>query len=243
MNARAEIFPGLRDDLFEVAPVAANVPKKPPSRVWAPDQYAEQQIRGLVRRIFFPGWPKPARQVVFSAVDEGRDAGGICMQVARTLEIQTPGTVCVVEANRKGLELENTYGGTTGDPVSAVPKTGWLRKSSRQISDRLWFMPLEAFLGEDKTELSASWLRGRMGQLRLDFDYTVVHAAPAGRSTEVALLGQVSDGVILVLEANGTRRIAAQQSRAMLQTANVRLLGAVLSERTFPIPEALYRKL
>jgi hypothetical protein len=243
MNARAEIFPGLNDDVFDVAQAAAVVPKKPPASVWEPDHYAEQQIRGLVRRIFFPGWPKPARQVVFSAVDEGRDVGGICMQVARSLETQTRGTVCVVEANRKGLELDSTYGGTTGDPVSAVPKTGYLRKSPRQISERLWFMPLEAFLGEDQTELSASWLRGRMGQLRLDFDYTVVHATPAGRSTEAALLGQVSDGVILVLEASATRRIAAQQSRAMLQTANVRLLGAVLSERTFPIPEAIYRKL
>ena len=243
MNARAEIFPGLRGEPFEPAPAAVLVPKKPLSSVWEPAQYAEQQIRGLVRRIFFPGWPRPARQVVFSAVDQSHDVGGICIQVARTLETQTPGTVCVVEANRNGLELENTYGRTTGEPVSVVPRAGWLRKSSRQVSARLWFMPLEVFIGEDQTELSASWLRGRMGQLRLDFDFTVVHAAPAGRSTEAALLGQVSDGVILVLEANATRRIAAQQSRAMLQTANARLLGAVLSERTFPIPEALYRQL
>src|SRR5689334_2744749 len=100
MNARAEIFPGLRDQLFEPAPAAVLVPKKPSSSVWEPDQYAEQQIRGLVRRIFFPGWPRPARQVVFSAVDESHDVGSICVQVARTLEMQTPGTVCVVEANR-----------------------------------------------------------------------------------------------------------------------------------------------
>ena len=149
----------------------------------------------------------------------------------------------MVEANREALELTNVYGRTTGDPISVEPKAGWLRKSSRQVSDRLWFMPMEAFLGEDETELSASWLRGRMGQLRLDFDYTVLHAPPTGRSSEAALLGQLSDGVILVLEASSTRRIAAQQSRAMLQTANARLLGAVLSERTFPIPEGIYRKL
>ena len=240
MNARAEIFPGLKDDFLNVAPVT--VSKKPPTSVSEPDEYAEQ-IRGLVRRVFFPGWPRPARQVVFSAVDEGRDVGGICMKVARALEQQTPGTVCVVEASRQGSELERAYGGTADDPVSAVPRTGWLRQSSRQVSDRLWYMPLEAFLGEDQAELSASWLHGRMGQLRLDFDYTVVHAAPSGRSTEAALLGQVTDGVILVLDAGATRRIAAQQSRATLQTANSRLLGVVLSKRTFPIPEALYRKL
>jgi hypothetical protein len=29
----------------------------------------------------------------------------------------------------------------------------------------------------------------------------------------------------------------------MLQTANIRVLGAVLSGRTFPIPEGIYHKL
>jgi hypothetical protein len=29
----------------------------------------------------------------------------------------------------------------------------------------------------------------------------------------------------------------------LLQAANARLLGTVLSERTFPIPERIYRKL
>ena len=243
MSTRAELFHGLKGGIFETAVPRLRLAESRSRVLWDPDQFAAQQIRGLVRRIFFPGWPRPARQVVFSAVDRGRDIGGICMQIAHALETQTPGTVCLVEANHEALELTNTYGRTTGDPISVEPKTGCLRKSSRQVSERLWFMPIETFLGENESELSASWLRGRIGQLRLDFDYTVLHAPPAGQSSEAALLGHLSDGVILVLEAGSTRRIAAQQSRAMLQTANARLLGAVLSGRTFPIPEGQYRRL
>jgi Mrp family chromosome partitioning ATPase len=49
--------------------------------------------------------------------------------------------------------------------------------------------------------------------------------------------------MVLVLEANSTRRAGAQKVKEKLHSANARLLGAVLSERTFPIPETIYKKL
>jgi Mrp family chromosome partitioning ATPase len=47
----------------------------------------------------------------------------------------------------------------------------------------------------------------------------------------------------LVLEANSTRREAALQVAENLRAANIRILGAVLNKRTFPIPETLYNRL
>jgi Mrp family chromosome partitioning ATPase len=46
-----------------------------------------------------------------------------------------------------------------------------------------------------------------------------------------------------VLEARSTRKFAAQRVKSMLNSANARLLGTILTERTFPIPERIYRKL
>jgi Mrp family chromosome partitioning ATPase len=51
------------------------------------------------------------------------------------------------------------------------------------------------------------------------------------------------DGVILVLKAHATHRAVAQKVKETLQAANVRVLGVVLSGRTFPIPESFYRRL
>jgi protein-tyrosine kinase len=53
----------------------------------------------------------------------------------------------------------------------------------------------------------------------------------------------MADGVILVVEANSTRREMARTAKETFDDANVKLLGAILNNRTFPIPEALYRKL
>jgi Mrp family chromosome partitioning ATPase len=53
-------------------------------------------------------------------------------------------------------------------------------------------------------------------------------------------LGQVADGVVLILEANATRRESAMKVADHLRSMHVKLLGAVLNKRTFPIPQTLY---
>jgi Mrp family chromosome partitioning ATPase len=57
------------------------------------------------------------------------------------------------------------------------------------------------------------------------------------------LLSRWTDGVVLVLEANATRRDAARRVKEILNAANVSVLGVVLNNRTFPIPDVLYRRL
>jgi len=208
---------------------------------WDPDCFAEAQIRGMVRQLFLPGWPKPAHQVVFSAVDRDTDIGGICLQVGQVLSTQVSGITCVVEANLPHLATDCAV--QSDEPICSQKRFGSLRDSSHQLSSKLWLVPMAVFLGESENGFSAAWLRGRLAELSLEFDYTVLHGPAAGVGSEAALLGHLCDGVVLVLEANLTRRVAAQKAKERLYSANARLLGTVLSERTFPIPEAIYRKL
>jgi len=102
-------------------------------------------------------------------------------------------------------------------------------------------MPADVFCGGN-FELSAVWLRARLAELRLEFDYTVLEG-PVAAHSEAAALGGLSDGLVLVLQANSTRRVTAQKAKERLSSANARLLGTVLTGRTFPIPEALYQRL
>jgi len=46
-----------------------------------------------------------------------------------------------------------------------------------------------------------------------------------------------------VLEANATRRESALRIAETLRATQIRVLGAVLNKRTFPIPEGLYNRL
>jgi len=210
---------------------------------WNPKRFAEEQIRWLVRQLFFPGWPRPARHVVFSAVDPYTKVAEICFEAGRVLSSQISGSVCLIEANAQNPELESRFGEKVLASESGRDGVGSLRNSARRISSKLWLAPLGLLLGENGGGLSDAWLGRRLSDFRLEFDYTLLHAPPAGLDSETAILGRLNDGVALVIEAHRTRRVTAQKAKEILQAANVKVLGTVLSERTFPIPEAVYRRL
>lgn len=204
---------------------------------------ALQQIRGLVRSVFLPGWPRPAHQVVFSAADEYSDGGSLCFRAAELLANEGRVNVCLVEANLRKPTLEQSFGGTCTDGAASGPAPGTMRKSSRQIQQNLWLVPRDAFFGTPDNAANLPWLRSRMGELRREFDYSVIHGSPAGESGGSSLLAHLADGLVLTVDAERTRRATAQRARQQLASSNVRLMGAVLLDRSFPIPERLYRRI
>jgi Mrp family chromosome partitioning ATPase len=62
-------------------------------------------------------------------------------------------------------------------------------------------------------------------------------------SPDCGLIGRFTGGVVLVLAANSSRRDTAINTKMMLESANVPILGAVLNRRTFPIPDKIYKYL
>ena len=82
-----------------------------------------------------------------------------------------------------------------------------------------------------------------MDKLKEEFGFILIDAPPVSSGADAVLLGQMTDGVILVVEANSTRREMARTAKETFEGANVKVLGAILNNRTFPIPEALYRNL
>jgi Mrp family chromosome partitioning ATPase len=61
--------------------------------------------------------------------------------------------------------------------------------------------------------------------------------------SDAVAIGQRTDGLVLVLEANLTRREAASAITKNLRAADIPILAAVLNKRTFPIPEQIYKRI
>lgn len=241
MSTRASLlFPPLEHEVIE-APVKERHTPEPAIRpTWDAGRFADEQIQKLVRQVFFPGWPKPARYVVFTAVDEDADLAGVCLNVGEALARHVDGRVGVIETTLEMPEFEDVFG--VKGAISAVKENfNSMRSAAHQISNRLWLVPPTSFWGTEN--ISAASLENTLNQMRHDFDYAVLHASPAAIRSEAAVLGHMCDGVVLVLKAHATHRVVAQKVKETLQAANVRVLGAVLSGRTFPIPENLYRRL
>lgn len=201
---------------------------------WNPEAFARDQIRGLVRRIFFASTTRQVRQVVFSAAERETDVQCICRRVGEALAQETTGSIAVVSEGWQGLQGEEQ-----GDPPEKRIGTP-LRRIGTRGRGNLWFVPA---LGKNAGEGKMTSVHSYLGEVRREFEYSIVEAPPAGESDEATAMAQFADGIILVLSAHHTRRATARRIKQTLEGAQARLLGTVLSDRVFPIPEAIYRRL
>jgi protein-tyrosine kinase len=200
---------------------------------WKPDEFAREQIRGLVRRVFFAAGPHPVKQVVFSPIEPDIDVAPICDQVARALATETRSLVALLG---RGRAAEGTPVYVRPDDLTSV------RSSFNQMASNLWYVQRAPASDDREVGTSLHWL-SCLAQLRKEFEYAVIEGPVAGQSSEAAMLGQVTDGLILVLGAHRTRKATAQKIKETLEGAQSRILGTVLSERRFPIPVGIYSRL
>jgi len=75
-----------------------------------------------------------------------------------------------------------------------------------------------------------------------DYKFIILDSPPVnGKSTAIRLASLVDD-VILVIEAERTRRETVRRAKEQLLQVRANILGIVLNKRRFPIPNYLYRK-
>jgi hypothetical protein len=76
--------------------------------------------------------------------------------------------------------------------------------------------------------------------LRAEFDYTIIDCPSLGESGDVLSIAPFVDGVILVVEANRTRRSQPRQSEQLICAAGGTMLGHILNKHTTEAPRWLY---
>jgi Mrp family chromosome partitioning ATPase len=204
------------------------------------DTCSEELLR-LVRSVFLSTNGHAARQVVFCGVTGESGSSSVCARVGRALAANGTKSVCVADANVRSHRLSTFFG--CNEAISPSDKSASAREQCVPVGDNLWLAGI-GLLGDNRGALqSADELKHRIAQLHGSFDYVLIDAPGANISGDAAILGQIVGAAILVVEANSTRRFTARNAKLALEAAGVRLLGSVLHNRTFPIPEKLYRRL
>jgi len=227
-----------------------SIPVFPPEELIArssgdSSRWASDEALRLVQQIFLLQTQEPPRVVVFASVDHGNGCSQICASVAEILAKNAPRPVCLVEANFRSPSLPGVFGttnhyGLTDALLRKEPISSFVKPLSQE---NLWLLSAGK-LAEDSPELfSSSHFQQRIAELRQEFEFVLVDAPPLTQYSDAIAIGQQADGLVLVLEANSTRREAASVITKNLRAAEIPILAAVLNKRTFPIPEKLYNRL
>lgn len=204
-----------------------------------------REMEKLVHRVFQTCQDDSVpHAVMFCGIETGDGTSWISAQVARMTAAQGLGTVCVVDTNFSSPNMHTYFDLSNERGLANALQDGQPILNFLQNGNIPNLYVLSAGTGADAClTLMAERIRDRIGELRAHCDWLIFDVPPLGYSGEAVVLGQMVDGVVIVVSANSTRRATARTAKENLQAAQVRLLGAVLNNRTFPIPEPLYRRL
>lgn len=212
-------------------------------------QYASpsiDEVCKLVQQIFLVGKDeKGPRVVAFCGANRGAGSSWVCARTGESLAQQAAGRVCLIDANLRTPSLHAQF------EAKAGPGFAELIRSSRPATDFLqeisgsgvWLVAAGSVVSGPNESLNAQKLAMRFAELRAQFDFLLVDTPAIDVHPDAVLLGHMTDGIVLIVGSDSTRRETARNAKLSFETAQIPVLGAVLNKRTFPIPDAIYRKI
>jgi hypothetical protein len=202
-----------------------------PERISPTITTRDEQIHSLIQQVFFTHESSLVRHVGFVTADPSTESAGLCLDVAKALARGNVYDVGLIDARPDSSSLQARL---------QLPSPKNL-DASWQIAPRLWLVPRQSWLPRNCRQRITDQHLSRLRDLATDFDFSILCCAPASWLT--TSIGEVCDGLVLVLTANKTRRLVASKVKHQLSKAQVSLLGTVLLDRRFPVPQGLYRSL
>ena len=213
------------------------------SDAWHAALVQEEEAK-LVQRVFLAQNSKSPHVVTCCSADDGNGSATICARLAESLARQVPGTVCVVDGNLRSPALHHffTVENLEGLAEAVLLDRPW-EACVRNFRENLHFITAGQEPAHPHTLFASEAFRLKMKALRARFDYVLIDSPPVTQYADASMVAPLTDGVILVIEAEATRRETALSAKESIEAASSTVLAAVLNNRTFPIPHALYRRL
>jgi Mrp family chromosome partitioning ATPase len=208
-----------------------------------PELPPDEEILPLVQKVFLNADLRLRPQtVLFSSVERAEGSPAVCVRVARTLAALGRGDVCLVDADLRAPSLHDTFD-VAREPgfVDAVERRLPPHLQAREVSRGLWLVASGRDDSDTRALVMAESVRWLVHDLKRAFRWVLINTGRPEPGQAASVLGPLVDGGILVVSANETRRESAQQAKARLVAGGCRLIGTVLTDRTYPIPESIYR--
>ena len=200
---------------------------------------AQREIAKLVQQFVWLG-ETDNLVVAFTSAEAQESTSLVVAASADMLAAITASSVCAVDTNVWSPKLHSHFGVANRSGLTELltePKP--VSECASRVLQNLWLISA----GETRDQRSlmrSEQMRNRLLELRQQFRYVLLSAPAVEECVDSLPLGRLADWVVLVLEANKTRRDAAQRAKQILETSGARVLGAVLNNCKSPALETPY---
>ena len=189
---------------------------------------------------------RSTKTILLNGTKHGGGCSTTALNLAATLAQDPDLKVILVEVNLRTPSLKKTL------KIEDAPDLTELVDNMDQMSSRI------EKIGSENLYVIAcggSSLLGPLGlfeskqfdqflqTLRDRFDYVILDAPPVPVFSEFRVLCKKVDGVVLVVQAEKTRRQVGLQAKREIEEAGGKLLGVFLNRRKYYIPSWIYKRL
>jgi len=185
------------------------------------------------------------KTILFSGVSKGCGTSTLAAFFAANLAKDSKLKVLLIDANFRRPSLHHIFriSQNSGmlDLLKLEDPTGF--KIRRIGSDYLYFLPSGGVSPDPVRLLGSSQFDGFINKVRKSLDFIVIDSPSPSTYPESKIICSKLDGVIIVADAEISRRQVAMRMKKDFQEAGGRVLGVILNKRSYYIPKWLYDKI
>jgi capsular exopolysaccharide synthesis family protein len=193
--------------------------------------------------------PRTGRRVIAVAASiTGEGSSTVSLQLARSIVRSGGGPVLLVDADlrRQGRSLTLAIPSAVGRPGLMEVLDGAADLSKAVLSTdepNLHFLPAGGGSGRPVDAIPLDRMRQFLDDMGQVYGVVLIDCPSILENPEIPTIAALSDGIVLVVRANRTRREVVQRALLLIQNARCRVLGIVLNQRRYPLPGFIYRRL
>lgn len=163
--------------------------------------------------------------VTSSVPEEGKTS--VAAQLAMTIS-QSGRKVLLIEADLRSPNQHHVWGVMNGIGLSHVlVGEGNLEESLQPISENLTLMTAGVQPPNPLALLDSEQMANVLGNLSQQYDMVIIDTPPLAGAADAAILGKMTDGVILVVRPRVADSASATAAKSLLSRSNATVLGLV----------------
>jgi len=189
---------------------------------------------------------KPTKTIVITSAihAEGKTVTALNLAIAMAQSVNNP-KILLVDGDLRRGRLARYLGVKQHAGLSEI-----LRHQAK-LEDAIFKIDLEnlsficagAVPANPVELLSSEDMKPLLAELKTKFDYIFIDSPPLIPVTDPGILGSMADGVIMVIQAGRTQRGIVHHAAELLHQAQAKLIGYVLTNIEYHLPEYIYRYL
>jgi protein-tyrosine kinase len=205
--------------------------RDPDNDVFADVSFAPcaEQFRALRSRLYQLRGMKPIRILLVTSTMSGEGKTFVALNLAHTIVCQPERRALLIDADMRAAKLHILMGAPLALGLSDYLR-GEVDESSiiqADSHDNLFFIPAGSPASNPAELLANGRLKSLLDRLAPLFDWVIFDAPPILPVTDASVLGELCDGVIMVVDAGSTASDLAQTACQEFKGKN--LLGVVLN--------------